>query len=49
MKIKSNSDDNLFLNKILELHNLTVVVTSVFKGDKKHYLQIFLDESLYEL
>ena len=31
MKIKFNSDDNLLLNKILKLHNLTVIVRSVFK------------------
>ena len=31
IKIKFNSDDNLPLNKILTLHNLTVVVRSVFK------------------
>ena len=31
IKIKFNSDDNLPLNKILTLHNLTAVVRSVFK------------------
>ena len=30
MKIKFNSNDNLPLNKILKLHNLTVVVRSAF-------------------
>ena len=30
IKIKLNSDDNLPLNKILKLHNLTIVVRSVF-------------------
>ena len=30
MKIKFNSDDNLPLNKLLKLHNLTIVVRSVF-------------------
>ena len=29
IKIKFNSDHNLTLNKILKLHNLTVIVTSV--------------------
>ena len=29
-KIKLNSDDNLTLNKILKLHNLTIVVRSIF-------------------
>ena len=30
MKVKLNSDDNLPLNKILKLHNLTLIVRSVF-------------------
>ena len=41
MKIKFNSDDNLPLNKILKLHNLTIVVRSVFQEDKKYYQQVF--------
>ena len=49
MKIKFNSDDNLPLNKTLELHNLTIVVRPVFQEDSKYYPQIFLDECLYEL
>ena len=31
MKIKFNSDDNLPLNKIVKLHNLTIIVRSVFE------------------
>ena len=49
MKIKFNSEDNLPINKLLKLHNLTVVVRSVFREDSKYYLQSFLDECLYEL
>ena len=49
MKIKFNSDDDLPLNEILTLHTLTVIVRSVFKEDGKCYLQVFLDECLYEL
>ena len=30
IKTKLNSDDTLPLNKILKLHNLTVIVRSVF-------------------
>ena len=48
MKIKFNSDDDLPLNKTLKLHNLTIIVRSVFE-DGKYYLQVFLDECLYEL
>ena len=36
MKIKSNPDDNLPLNKILKVHDLTIVVRSVFQEDKKY-------------
>ena len=49
MKIKFESDDNLPLNKILKLHNLTTVVRSVFQENSKYYPQMFLDECLYEL
>ena len=49
MKIKFDSDDSLPLNKTLKLHNMTVIVQSVFKEDGKYYSQFFLDECLYEL
>ena len=39
-KIRFNSDDNLPLNKILKLHNLTIVVRFVFQRDKKYYTQV---------
>ena len=41
MKIKFNSDDNLPLEKILKLYNLTIVVRSVFQENRKYYLQLF--------
>ena len=43
-KIKFDSDDDLPLNKILTLHNLTIIVGSVFEKYDKY----FLDECLYE-
>ena len=49
MKIKFNSDDNLPLNKLLEFHNMTITIRSVFKEDGKLYPQVFLDVTLYEL
>ena len=49
MKIKFNLDDNLPLNEIIQLHNLTIVVRFAFQEDKKYYPQVFLDECLYEL
>ena len=36
-------------NKILKLHNVTIVNRSVFQEDSKYYPQVFLDECLYEL
>ena len=44
VEIKFISDDNLPLNEILKLGNLTIVVRSVFQEDKKYYPQVFLDE-----
>ena len=49
MKIKFNSDDDLPLNKTLRLHNLTIVVRSVFQEGGQYYPQVFLDECLYEV
>ena len=45
MKIKFNSDDNLPLNKILKLCNLTIVVRSVFQEDDKYYPQFFFESA----
>ena len=42
MKIKSNSDDNLPLNKKLNLHVLTIVLRPVCQEDDKYYPQVFL-------
>ena len=49
MKIKFNSDDGLLLNKPLKLHNMTIIIRSVFEEDGKLYPQVFLDDTLYEL
>ena len=46
LKIKFNSDDNLALNWILKLYNLTIVVRSVFQENKKYCPQVFLDKWL---
>ena len=48
MKIKFESDD-LALNKMIDIHNTTIVVRPVFHKKNKYYLQVFLDECLYEL
>ena len=49
MKIKFNSDDDLPLNKPLKFRLVTITIRSVFKEDGKLYLQVFLDDNLYEL
>ena len=49
MKIKSNLDDGLPLNKTLELHNMRIVVRAVFHEDNKYYPEAFLDDCLYIL
>ena len=48
-KIKFNCDDNLPLNKTLKLHNMIIVIRSVFEEHGKFYPQVYLDECLYEL
>ena len=49
IKIKFNSDNNLPLNEILNLHMLAVIVRSVFEDDGKHYPQVFFDECLHQV
>ena len=49
MKIKFNSDDDLPLNKPLKFHAMTITIKSVFEEGDKLYLQVFLEDALYEL
>ena len=49
MKITFNADHNFPLSEILNLHSLTIVVSSVFQEDNKYYSEVSLDECLYEL
>ena len=48
-QIKFDTDDNLPLNKQLKLHILTIIVRCVIEENGKFYLQVYLDECLYEL
>ena len=48
MRIKFISKNDLPLNKILKIHNLTIIIRSVFEEDGKYYPQNFLDECVYE-
>ena len=45
MKIKFNTDDNL----PLKLHLLTIIVRCIFEENGQLYLQLYLDDCLYEL
>ena len=47
MKIKFDTNDNFLLNKPLKLPILTIIVRSAI--EEEVYLQVYLDECLYEL
>ena len=49
MKIKFNSDDELPLNKTIEIPSMTIVVRAIFHENNKYYPQVFLDECLYKI
>ena len=49
MKIKSNFDHNLPLNKTLKFHNMAIVIKSGFEEHGKFHPQVYLDECLFEL
>ena len=49
IKIKSNLDDYLPLNKPLKFHLMIITIRSVFEEDRKFYPQDLLDDTLYEL
>ena len=49
MKIKFNSDDELVLNKLIEIPSMTTVLRAVFHENNKYYPQVYLDECLYKL
>ena len=49
MKIKFNSDDELPLNKTIEIPSMIVVVRATFLENNKYYPQVLLDECLYKI
>ena len=49
MKIRFSSDDNLPLNKLLKLCNMTVTIRYALSKDNKLYPQVFLDDALFSL
>ena len=49
MKIKFNSNDELPLNKTLEIPTMTIVVRVTFYENNKYYAQVFLDDCLFKI
>ena len=49
MKITFNLDDELLLNKTIEIPIMAMFVRAVFHENNKYYPQDFLDEYLYKL
>ena len=48
MKIKFDSDDELPLNKTIDIHSMIIVVRAIFHESNKYYSQVFSDECLYK-
>ena len=49
MKIKFNSDDELPLNKTVEIPTIIIVVRAIFLENNKYYPQVLLGECLYKI
>ena len=48
MKIKFESNDNLPTDNIINMHQVTIIISLVFQKGKKLYPQIYLDDCLYK-
>ena len=49
MRIKFQSNDNLPTDNIVNMHQVTTIIKSVFAQNGKFYPQLFSDYALYEL
>ena len=49
MKIKFESNDNLPTDNTVNMHQVTIIIRSVFAQNGKFYPQLFLDDALYKL
>ena len=49
VEIKFNLDDEMPLNKTIEIPSLIIVARAFFLENNKYYTQVFLDEYLYEI
>ena len=48
VELKFHSDDNLSLNKTIEIPIVIIVVRAVFHENNKYYPQVFLDKCLFK-
>ena len=48
IKIKVGLDDELPMNKMIEISTITIVVSTIFL-ENKYYPQVFLDEYLHKI
>ena len=49
MKIRFNSDGDSSFKQELEMHNVGIIITSVFYDNHQYYQQVFSDEHLHKL
>ena len=49
MRIKFESNASLSADNIVNMHQVTIIIRSVFAQNDKFYPQLFLDDALYEL
>ena len=48
MKIKFESNNIFPIDKDVNIHIATKIITAIFAKDGKHYPQLFLDDGLYK-
>ena len=49
MSIKSESNDDLPVYNIVDMHLITIIIRSVFAQNGKFCPQLFLDDALYDV
>ena len=49
MKIKFNTNDDIPLNKESYFPTITIIISYVFEKHGKYYLQVYLNECLYQV
>ena len=49
LKFNSDSDDQLPLNKMIQITSMIIIVRADVHENNKYYPQVFLDDCLYKL